>query len=141
MGKNIAIAILAAAVLAGGIYYFYGNRGVYIPPDTGIPTYPGAVNINADKFSARLKPVDRAKLVKVVIYETADEPAKVISFYKEQLKGKSEVLERSSRGIPSAVIRTQINNKPKLIVIRNNEDSGKTEISIGNIEEKPLPSK
>ena len=141
MGKNIALAVLAAAVLAGGIYYFFGNRYVYIPPDSGIPTYPGAVNINADKFSARLKPVDRAKLVKVVIYETADEPAKVISFYREQLKGKSEILERNNRGIPSAVIRTQVSNKPKIILITNNEDSGKTEISIGNIEEQALPRK
>ncbi len=141
MSKNIILAVVAALVVAGGIYYFRQSRFVYVPPDAGIPTYPGAVNVNADKFSSRLKPVDRAKLVKVVVYETADEPAKVISFYKEQLKGKSDILERTNRGIPSAVIRTKVNDKPKLIVIKSNEDTGKTEIDIGNIEEKAIPTK
>ncbi len=141
MGKNIALVVALAAVVAGGAYYFISKRSVYIPPDAGIPTYPGAKNANADTFSARLKPVDRARLIKLVIYETDDPPAKVISFYKEQLKGKSEILERTTRGIPSAVIRTSVNNKPKIIVITSNEDTGKTQINIGNFEEKINPMK
>jgi hypothetical protein len=141
MVKNILLAVAVAAVLAGGIWYFTSKPVVYTPIEAGVPIYPGATNANADTFSSRLKPQDRAKLIKLVIFETADPPQKVIAFYREQLKGKSEILERSSRGIPSAVIRTETGGKPKLIAITSNEDTGKTAITIGNIDEKAKPAK
>jgi hypothetical protein len=141
MGKTAALAVLAAVVLAGGIWYFASKRLQYTPPDAGIPQYPGAANINADSFSTRLKPSDRARLIKAVIYETADSPDKVIAFYKEQLKGKSEVFEKSQRGIPWAVIRTEVKGKPRIVKITYNEDSGKTEISVGLFEEVAVPKK
>ncbi len=137
--KTAALAVLALVVVAGGIWYFAGKRMQYVPPDAGIPTYPGAKNINSDSFSARLKPTDRARLIKAVIYESDDSSAKVIAFYKEQLKGKSEVFEKSTRGIPWAVIRTEVNGKPRIVKITNNEDTNKTEIAIGLFEEPKIP--
>jgi len=141
MVKTIVLAFVVAAVIACGIWYFASKRVDYTPIEAGLPIYPGAKNANADTFSSRLKPQDRAKLIKLVIFETQDPPQKVIAFYREQLKGKSEILERSARGIPAAVIRTEAGGKPKLIAITSNEDTGKTEITIGNIDEKAKPAK
>jgi hypothetical protein len=137
--KTAALAVLALIVLAGGIWYFASKRMQFVPPDAGIPTYPGAQNINSDSFSARLKPSDRARLIKAVIYESGDSTDKVIAFYKEQLKGKSQVFERSTRGIPWAVIRTEVNGKPRIVKITHNEDTNKTEIAIGLFEEPKMP--
>ena len=141
MAKNILFAIAAAAVVAGGIWYFASRRVDYTPIEAGVPIYPGARNANADTFSSRLKPQDRARLIKMVIFETEAPPQKVIAFYREQLKGKSEILERSARGVPAAVIRTEAGGKPKIIAITSNEDTGKTEITVANIEEKAKPAK
>ncbi len=140
MLKNIALVVLTAIVVAGGVWYFASRRIDYTPIEAGVPIYPGAKNANADTFSSRLSPRDRARLIKLVIFESADPPQKVIDFYKEQLKGRAQVLERSARGIPGAVIRAEVNGKFKLIAITFNEDTEKTQISIGNIEEKaPSP--
>lgn len=140
MLKNLVLVVVTAAVVAGGIWYFASRRVDYTPIEAGVPIYPGAKNANADTFSSRLKPRDRARLVKLVIFETDDPPQKVIDFYKAQLKGRAQVLERSTRGIPGAVIRAEIDGKFKLIAVTFNEDTEKTQISIGNIEEKaPTP--
>ena len=129
--KNAVLGILAAAVIAGGFVYFWSRRQS-APIEVGVPIYPGA-QTDTDSFEAHLSPRDRARLVKAVTYRTDDPPANVISFYKEQLKGKTEVLETSRRGIPSAVFRTQVDGKPKIIMITSNEDTQKTEIAIGTI--------
>jgi hypothetical protein len=140
MAKNIILAVLAAAVLAGGIYYFAAIRKPPAMVDAGVPHYPGSKDSNADKFASRLSPRDRARLVKVVILETADPPDKVIQFYKENLKGKTQVFEKKSRGVPGAVFRTEVNGKGKLIMVTTNEDTNKTEISIGDItDQMPKP--
>ncbi|NWG12287.1 MAG: hypothetical protein HXY20_01995 [Acidobacteria bacterium] len=106
------------------------------PPaiEAGLPLYPGARNALApDRFSQRLLPQDRAKLVKAVIYETEDPPTKVISFYKENLKGKYQVLETKKGGLASAVFRVEADGQYRLLMITHEEDSGKTEIVIGLI--------
>ncbi len=140
MIRNLILGVVAAVVVAGGMWYFTSRRIDYTPIEAGVPIYPGARNANADTFSSRLSPRDRARLIKLVIYETTDPPQKVIDFYKEQLKGRAQVIERSARGIPGAVIRAEIGGKFKLIAVTFNEDSEKTQISIGNIEEKaPTP--
>ncbi len=105
--------------------------------DEGVPTYPGAKALS-DGFSKHLLPQDRAKLVRAVLYETEDPPSKVISFYKETLKGKAQVLEAKTHGLPSAAIRVEVNGQYKLLLITANEDSGKTEIVIGNIQNPPV---
>ncbi len=140
MTKNIALGILAAALVGGGVYYFMVKRAIPDMVDVGVPHYPGAKDVNADTFASRLSPRDRARLVKVVILQTDDAPDKVIAFYKEILKGKTEVFERKNRGVPGAVFRTEIKGKGKLIVVSSNEDTNKTEISIGEItDQKPKP--
>jgi len=105
--------------------------------DAGVPVYPGARNVSADSFSARLKPIDRERLVKMVRYETDDPVPKVTAFYKENLGEKVQVLERTSRGSPAAVIRAEIGGKWKLLMITANEDTEKTDILIGDIAEPP----
>jgi hypothetical protein len=105
-------------------------------PDAGVPVYPGAKALSGG-FSEHLLPQDRAKLVRAVMYETEDPTPKVISFYKEALKGKTQVLETKTHGVPSAAIRVEVNGQYKLLVITANEDSGKTEIVIGNIQNPP----
>jgi hypothetical protein len=105
-------------------------------PDAGVPVYPGAQELS-DGFSKHLLPQDRAKLIHAVMYETSDPPSKVISFYKEKLKGKSQVLETKTHGIPSAAIRAEVDGQYKLLVITANEDTGRTEIVIGNIQNPP----
>ena len=105
------------------------------PIDAGVPIYPGARNTSADSFSARLKPMDRERLVKVVIYETVDPVTKVAAFYKEKLGEKAQVLERTSRGSTAAVIRAEIGGKSKFLMITANEDTEKTEILIGDVAE------
>ena len=98
---------------------------------------PGFID-RAQLFSARLSRRDRARLVKVVIYETGDPAEKVIAFYKENLKGKTQVFESKRGRLPSAAIRTEVGGVAKLLMITSNEDTGKTEISIGNISEEPV---
>jgi hypothetical protein len=133
MAKNIIIGVLAAAVLTCGIYYFAVIRKPPAMVDEGVPHYPGAKDTNADKFASRLSARDRARLIKVVILETDDPPDKVIEFYKNNLKGKTQVFEKKNRGVPGAVFRTEVNGKGKLILVTANEDTNKTEISIGEI--------
>jgi hypothetical protein len=140
MAKNIVLAVLAAAVVAGGVYYFAVVRRPPAMVDDGIPHYPGSKDINADKFAARLSPRDRARLIKVVILETDDPPDKVIQFYRDNLKGKTQVFEKKNRGVASGVFRTEVNGTGKLIVVTANEDTRKTEISIGEISNQmPKP--
>jgi hypothetical protein len=129
--RNVILCLLAAAAIIGGIAY-YRSRQQYVPIELGIPIYPGATT-DKDTFATRLSPRDRARLVKAVTYRTGDAPAKVISYYKEQLKGKTQVLETTRRGIPSAVFQTEIDGKPKFILITYNEDSEKTQILISSI--------
>ena len=104
--------------------------------DAGVPVYPGAKELSSG-FSKHLLPQDRAKLVRAVMYETEDPTSKVIDFYKETLKGKSQVLETKTHGLPSAAIRVEVDGQYKLLLITANEDSGKTEIVIGNIQKPP----
>ncbi len=102
--------------------------------EAGMPLYPGARNALApDRFSQRLLPQDRAKVVKAAVYETHDPTTKVISFYKENLKGKYQVLEAKKGGLPSAVFRVEVGGQYKLLMITHEEDSGKTEIVMGII--------
>jgi hypothetical protein len=129
--KNALLGVLAAVVIAGGFVYFW-NRRQAAPIEVGVPIYPGA-QTDTNTFEAHLSPRDRARLVKAVTYRTDDPPAKVIGFYKEQLKGKMEVLETSRRGVPSAVFRTQVDGKPKIIMVTSNEDTQKTEILISTV--------
>jgi len=140
MAKYIVIGIVVAALLAGGAYFYVVKWRVPEMVDAGVPHYPGAININADTFSSRLSPRDRARLIKAVIFQTDDSPDKVIAFYRANLKDKTEVFEKKTRGVPAAVIRTEINGKAKLIMVTYNEDINKTEISIGEITDKmPKP--
>lgn len=135
MLKKLVLPLLAAVVVAGGAYYFFGQGTPARPPDFGIPLYPGAER-PTDSFSARLSPRDRARLVKAVILKTDDPPSKVIEFYKEQLKGKSRVLETKNRGVPTAIFHVGVEGQDKVISVRADEDSGKTEIFIGSSEPK-----
>lgn len=105
-------------------------------PDKGVPLYPGAKALSGG-FSEHLLPQDRAKLVCAVMYETEDPASKVIGFYKENLKGKAQVLETKTHGLPSAAIRVEVDGQYKLLVITANEDSDRTEIVIGNIQAPP----
>ncbi len=129
--KTAILCILAVAAIAAGIVYFR-SRQQFTPIELGVPIYPGATT-DTDSFATRLSPRDKARLLKAVTYRTNDPPAKVIAFYKEQLKGKTQVLETSRRGVPSAVFQTQIDGKPKFIMITYNEDSEKTQILISTI--------
>lgn len=104
--------------------------------DAGIPTYPGAKELSSG-FAKHLLPQDRDKLVRAVMYETGDPSSKVISFYKEKLQGKSQMLETKTHGSPSAAIRVDVGGQYKLLLITENEDTGKTEIVIGNIRNPP----
>jgi len=47
-------------------------------------------------------------------------------------------LETKTHGLPSAAIRVEVDGQYKLLVITANEDSGKTEIVIGNIQNPPV---
>ena len=135
--KKYAVAIvLAVALIAVGAYYFVTRMAVPPMVDAGVPHYPGALDANADTFSSRLSPRDRARLIKVVILQTSDPPEKVIAFYRENLKGKTQVFERKNRGVPGAVFRTEIDGKARLVMVTVNEDTNKTEISIGDITDQ-----
>ena len=105
------------------------------PIDAGVPVYPGARNLASDTFSSKLKPMDRERLVKAVVYETDDPVTKVVEFYRGRLGEKVEILERNNRGAPAAVIRAEVNGKPKFLMIMANEDTEKTNILIGNVVE------
>lgn len=137
MVKYIVAAVLAAAVVVGGVYYFKVMRPIPPMVDEGLPHYPGARNVNADTFSSRLSPRDRARLVKAVIFQTDDPTDKVITFYKENLKGKTQTFEKKGRGAQGAVFRTEVNGKARIIMVTFNEDTNKTEISIGEITDQP----
>ncbi len=140
MAKYIVIGLLAAVLVAGGAYLYVTKWKVPDMVDVGVPHYPGARDINEDTFSSRLSARDRARLIKAVIFETDDAPDKVIAYYKSSLKGKTEVFEKKTHGVPGAVFRTEINGKARLIMITYNEDKNKTEISIGEITDKtPKP--
>jgi hypothetical protein len=130
MGRQIGFLSLIA--IAAAAFCCTGCSSKQKPIEFGVPIYPGAVT-EVDSFATRLSPADRARLVKAVMYTTDDAPDKVISFYKERLKGKTEVFESSRRHIPEAVFRTEINGKPQMVMISWNEDTSKTEITIGNI--------
>ena len=131
MVKTIVLGIVAALVVVAGVVYFM-NRRQPLPIEAGVPIYPGAIS-NTDSFAARLSPRDRARLVKAVIYHVDGSPAPVIAFYKEKLKGKSEVLETSRHGVSSAIFKTSVNGEPKMIMITYNEDTNKSEITIGTL--------
>jgi hypothetical protein len=147
MKKNIALGIVALAVVIGGIAYFAARRPVPASPDAGIPAYPGAKERDSDSFAHRLKPQDRARLVKAIVTETDDSSDKVINFYREALKKNSvHVLERKISGMPAAVFGADVNGVQKLVMVTPNEDTGKTEILVGNVEQLkntdiPLPKR
>jgi len=124
-----AVLLLVWSVAACGRY-----KGA--APDPGVPVYPGAKNVNEDTYSSRLKPQDRARLVKAFIYETDDPVAKVVEFYKKTLDSKSQVFEKTTRGVPAAVIRTEVSGRSKFLMITADEDKGRTQILIGDIQEK-----
>ena len=140
MAKYIGIGVLVLALVGAGAYFYMTRWKVPEMVDVGVPHYPGAKDINADTFSSRLSPRDRARLIKAVIFETDDAPDKVIAFYRANLKEKTEIFEKKTRGVPGAVIRTEVNGKARLILITYNEDTNKTQISIGEITDKmPKP--
>ena len=126
------IVVLSLIAIAAGAINYLGCSSPQKPIEFGVPIYPGAVT-EVDSFATRLSPADRARLVKAVMYTTDDASDKVISFYKERLTGKTQVLESSRRRVPEAVFRTEIDGKPQMIMISWNEDTEKTEITIGNI--------
>jgi hypothetical protein len=136
MMKNVALGIVALAVLAGGIAYFVARKPLPLSPDAGIPAYPGAKERDSDSFAHRLKPQDRARLVKAIVTETDDPSDKVINFYREALKKNNvHVLERKVSGLPAAVFGADINGVQKLVMVTPNEDTGKTEILVGSVEQ------
>jgi hypothetical protein len=132
VAKKIGLVVLSLVVITAAVLYIGHRRSLLRPIEFGVPIYPGAVT-EVDSFATRLSPADRARLVKAVMYTTDDEPAKVIAFYKEKLPGKTQVFESKRRGIPGAVFRAEIEGKPQMIMIAWNEDTNKTEITIGNI--------
>lgn len=147
MWKTIALGILAVAAIIGGVAYFRSHQRVPASPEAGVPLYPGASEKDSDSFAKRLKPQDRARLVKAVILQTDDASDKVISFYKEALKNqRTQIVERKMQHLPAAIFRAEINGEQKIIMITPNEDSGKTEILIGGVEglknsDIPIPRK
>jgi hypothetical protein len=129
--RKLGLPVLALVVVAAGIYYF-AARPTLEPLEFGVPVYPAAEQRPGGSFSARLPQRDRERLVKAVILQTDDPPAKVIQFYREKLGGKTRVMEMQRRGQPSAIFQTEAAGKLKVIVISSNEDTNKTEIRIGN---------
>ncbi len=128
---RIAVIMMA---LAGLWCCQWGEQPEPRAIEAGLPLYPGARNaLAADRFSQRLLPQDRAKVVKAVVYETEDPTSKVISYYKENLAGKYQILEAKKGGLPSAVFRVDVDGEYRLLMITHEEDSGKTEIVIGII--------
>ncbi len=135
MWKTIALAVVALAVVIGGIAYFRSRNSQSSPPDLGVTIYPGAKEQDSGSFAKQLKPQDRARLIKAVILETDDPSDKVISFYKNVLKSdRTQVMERRVGRSPGAVFRSEINGVDKIIMVTPNEDTNKTEILIGNVE-------
>jgi hypothetical protein len=130
MARRVGILLLIAIALAAICSLGCSSRPK--PIDFGVPIYPGAAT-EVDSFAMRLTPADRARLVKAVMYTTDDTPDKVIRFYKDRLTGKTQVLESSRRGTQEAAFRTEIDGKPLMIIVSWNEDTSKTEITIGNI--------
>ncbi len=131
MFKKLALPVLAVLVLAAGAYYFFAPaRKTLPPPEAGIPIYPGAQS-DSDSFSARLSPKDRARLIKAVILQTEDPPGKVIEYYKRNLGGKARILEMKNQGTPTAIFQVNAEGTQKVVSVRLNDDTGKTEIFIG----------
>jgi|WetSurMetagenome_2_1015567.scaffolds.fasta_scaffold222982_2 hypothetical protein len=133
MLKKLAIPLLLAVVaVAGAAYYFHhrSQQKLLPPPEAGVPIYPGAKS-DADSFAARLSPKDRARLIKAVILHTDDPPRKVIDYYKQNLGGKTKVLEMNTHGQPSAIFQIDVAGTKKVVSVRLNDDVGKTEIFIG----------
>jgi hypothetical protein len=130
--KNVLLAMIAAAAIAGGIFYFAEKRSQFSSLDVGIPEYPGSA-VETDSFSLSLPAAESAKPVKAMICRTNDPPAKVISFYKEKLAGKTQVLERNEDGNASAVFHTDIGGKSTIIMISADKDQKTTEIVIGTL--------
>ncbi len=135
MWKTAALALLAAAVIVGGIVYFKTRNALPPGPDAGVPVYPGSKPQDSGSFAQRLKPQDRARLIKAVILETEDPSEKVISYYKDALKKENmQVLERKVGRLQGAVFRCEIGGQQKIVMVMPDEDSGKTEITIGTLE-------
>ncbi len=131
MLKKLALPLLALVVVAGGAYYFLSPaRKALPPPEAGIPLYPGA-HSESDSFAARLSPRDRERLIKAVILQTEDPPGKVIEYYKQNLGGKARILEMKTQGTPTAIFQVDVDGTRKVISVRLNDDTGKTEIFIG----------
>ena len=136
VAKNILLALTATIVIVGGILYFAGKRSQPALVEIGVPEYPRAV-ASVDSFSVRLSAEESAGVAKAVVYKTDDPPEKVITFYKEKLGGKTQVLERNQDGNSSAVIRTVVNGRSTFIMISTNEGAKKTEIVIGTLVSSP----
>jgi hypothetical protein len=130
--KKLGLPILALAVVAGGAYYFFGRQQP-MPIEFGVPIYPGADSGPKDSFAARLSPRARERLVKAVILTTSDPPEKVIEFYRQKLGGTARILQMSKRGVAAAVFQTEVQGQPRVITVRANEDTSKTEITIGSV--------
>jgi hypothetical protein len=136
MKKFVVPVVLLAVIVGGGIVCDRHKTGgaKSIEEDLGVPLYPGAQEVT-DGFSKHLSERDRKRLIKAKIYTTDDSSDKVIKFYKEKLdKGKTKIIETSRRGIPEGVIRTDIGDTPRFVMIVNNEDTNKTEITISSID-------
>ena len=137
MKKKLVLSVVVLALLGVGVAYYVKVRGTRSKPiseNLGVPVYPGA-QTQTDSFATRLSPRDRARLIKAIIFKTDDPPGKVIQFYKEKLpKEKTQVIETSRRGIPGAVFRSQVDGDPRIVIIKDNEDTKQTEITISSVE-------
>jgi hypothetical protein len=134
MRKNIPLIILALVVIGAAAAYFTARKPPGPEPDAGVPVYPGA-KVATDSFTERLNARDRARLVKAITRQTGDSSEKVISFYKQTLKGNFQIIERKVAGAPAAILRVDVNGRQKVIMITPNEDTGQTEILVGDVDQ------
>ncbi len=141
MLKNVLLIAATLAVVSGGVVYFHSQRSSHKLPDLGVPVYPGARPADTATLPVGLSSRDRARFARVVLLETQDPIEKVISFYREHLPGKTQLLERQARGMPAAIFRTDVNGTAKLILVTAGEDTRQTEIAIGDIAAQTPPQK
>jgi hypothetical protein len=134
MIKKLLIPLILLAIAGGGVAYYYrAKRPKPISENLAVPVYPGA-QTQTDSFATRLSPRDRARLVKAVVFKSPDAPGKVIQFYKDKLaKEKTQVVETSRRAIPGAVFRTEAGGTFRIVIVKYNEDTTQTEITISSV--------
>ncbi len=133
MNARSAAAVLVISLCAAWGCGRNGRPAREAQDDSAVPVYPGASAAASERFARHLLPQDRARLVRARLYETKDPVEKVVAFYEESLKGKTQVLRTKTGGLPSAVIRAEIGGRYYLLTITSNEDRERTEIAVGEI--------